>query len=292
MSGLRSRLAAVSALGMVAAGALTTAATTSAEAAAAPPTIKVFVTKHHVVHMTTHMHPGVHRFGVRSGTSAGFQLVQVRRGYSKRELSNDVRDGLSGNQPDLKALKRFERNVTLLGGVSSRPGHKGVMFADLKAGTYWAVDTMPAVPKPAKILTVHVGGRRVCAAMPHAPKLRAINETDWSKAPRSIPRSGLLTFRNDSADNHFVGMSRLLKGKTVADFRRWINATKNGKNAGPPPVAENTGLDTGVVSPGHEMTLKYSMPRGRYIVICWWPDADMGGMPHAFMGMYRGITVK
>ena len=40
------------------------------------------------------------------------------------------------------------------------------------------------------------------------------------------------------------------------------------------------------------MAMNYSLPRGDYVLVCFWPDANMGGMPHAFMGMYRGIKVK
>ena len=38
--------------------------------------------------------------------------------------------------------------------------------------------------------------------------------------------------------------------------------------------------------------MNYRLPRGNYVLVCFWPDANMGGMPHAFMGMYRGIKVK
>ena len=38
--------------------------------------------------------------------------------------------------------------------------------------------------------------------------------------------------------------------------------------------------------------MNYRLPRGNYVLVCFWPDASMGGMPHAFMGMYRGIKVK
>jgi hypothetical protein len=28
------------------------------------------------------------------------------------------------------------------------------------------------------------------------------------------------------------------------------------------------------------------------VMLCFWPDASHGGMPHAFMGMIRGIKLK
>ena len=51
-------------------------------------------------------------------------------------------------------------------------------------------------------------------------------------------------------------------------------------------------MDSGVVSPGHSATFKYNLPKGNYVMLCFWPDASMGGMPHAFMGMHRPITLK
>lgn len=52
------------------------------------------------------------------------------------------------------------------------------------------------------------------------------------------------------------------------------------------------GLDTGVVSPGHRMALEYQLPKGHHVLTCFWPDAEMGGMPHMFMGMYRALDVR
>ncbi len=295
MARFRSRVAVVSALGMVAAGALTTTTVSAADAATAPPTIKVFVTKTHTVRMTTHMHPGMHRFVIRSGKGSSFQLLKARPGYTKTELSRDVNAALNTNgAPDVKALKRFERNVTLLGGAPSKQGARGVLFVDLPAGRYFAADTNTRVQKAGKILTLRVGGRRVEGSAPHVKTVRAVDEATWSKTPRVIARSGLLGFRNDSTDNHFIAMARLLPGKTVKDFGRWVEAAKNNDpNAGPPPVAENgPSIDSGALSPGKSMTMRYSIPAGHYVMVCFWPDAEMGGMPHVFMGMYRGIWVK
>jgi hypothetical protein len=294
MSVSRSRVAIISALGMLAAGAFTTATATSAQAASTTPTIKVFITKGHDVRMTAHMRPGVHRFTVRSAKSASFQIAHARPGYTKAELSRDVNAGLNADKADLKALKRFERNVTLLAGVPSKPGERAVLFVDLPAGRYFAVDTNAHVQKASNILTVRVGGHRLPGAMPHATStVRAIHEVDWAPNPRTIAPRGMLRFTNASQDNHFIDIAPLAPGKTMKDFTAWMDKTKKGENAGPPPIdMQAKFLDTGAVSPGHTMTMRYSLPKGDYVMLCWWPDAEMGGMPHAFMGMYRGLTVR
>ena len=50
-------------------------------------------------------------------------------------------------------------------------------------------------------------------------------------------------------------------------------------------------LDSEVLSPGQKMTASYKLPRGTYVEMCFFPD-PMTGMPHAFMGMVRVITLK
>ncbi len=297
MARFRSRVAALSALGVVAAGAVTTATAVPADAATAP-TTHVFVTKTHKVHMPAHLRPGVHRFSVRSDQPAAFQLLKPHGCYTKAELAHDVNLGLNGNGPSspaaLRALKRFERHVTLVGGVSSAPGHRGVLWAKLTPGTYWVADTDSSTTLTRNIGTFDVGGPRVAGTMPSGPRLEAVDEATWAPRPTSIPHHGVLTFDNDSTDNHFLSLARIADGKTMADVRAWFEAVaKNDPNAGPPPIDETApGLDTGVLSPGKRMALRYSLPPGDYVMVCFWPDAEMGGMPHAFMGMYRGITLK
>jgi hypothetical protein len=270
--------------------ALTGVATGSATAAqgGGAPTVHVRINAQHRVSMPTHLRPGVHRFAVRSAKAASFQIVKARPGYTKRELSHDV--GVMFG--DMKALKRFERNVRLVGGVASRHGQRGVMWARLGVGHYWVVDTNDDKTTPADIFDLRVGGRGIGGHLGGAATLRAINEVDFGKYPRAIPSSGRVVLRNDSVDNHFFSMARLLPGKTMKDFRKWIKGAAKGEQA-PPPVDESAPtLESGVISPGAAMSMHYNLPRGRYVLICWWPDADMGGMPHAFMGMYRGVRVR
>ncbi len=76
----------------------------------------------------------------------------------------------------------------------------------------------------------------------------------------------------------------------MKDFRTWLRQAKKGKETRPPVVMTGS-VDTGVISPGTSMSFDYKLRPGKYVLLCWWPDADMGGMPHAFMGMVRGLKV-
>jgi hypothetical protein len=287
---VRSKLAAGAVVAAMTVTGLTSPAPASASVAHAK-TIKVHITATSMVRMTQRMHPGLHKFVVRSGKDAAFQLVKARAGYTKAEAAHDANAGL--NAGHVAAIKRFERNVTLVGGVSSSAHHPGVLWTRLHRGKYWALDTNPQFLRARKIVTVHVGGARVAGRAPRANTvIRAIHETEWAPRPRTIARQGVLSFRNNSVDNHFIAMAKLLPGKTVADFAAWVDSITSGQNPGPPPIDEAVGVDTGVVSPGHRMSARYSLPAGNYVLACFWPDADMGGLPHAFMGMFRGIRVR
>jgi hypothetical protein len=78
---------------------------------------------------------------------------------------------------------------------------------------------------------------------------------------------------------------------TAPPAKAWADKAARGANAGAPPI-RGGGFDSRVVSPGRGMSLHYSAPAGDYVLVGWWPDAEMGGMPHALMGMYRGITLR
>ena len=103
----------------------------------------------------------------------------------------------------------------------------------------------------------------------------------------SLPAEGRFLFKNkrDAGVPHFVQLQQVVEGTTADQV---IDALLAGENGPPPPFLE-AGLFTGSLSPGHSMTVDYDLPPGHYAVMCFFPDPDMKGMPHAFMGMVRII---
>ena len=157
-------------------------------------------------------------------------------------------------------------------------------------GTYWALDT--STSDPDKFFAFTVAGADTGNVMPEADAtIKAVQDAKWAGKPESIPNKGLMRFKNAASQNHFIVMAKLKKGKTYRDFKKWFAAAQDGP-PGPSPVNFEIGLDSGVVSPGHSATFRYNLPKGDYVMLCFWPDAKMGGMPHAFMGMHRAITLK
>ena len=287
---MRRRLAVVAtALGTVTAGLVAGATVNTADAgsAAAGQTVEVFVKRNHTVAMPTEIRPGVTKFKISSARLAGFQIIQAAPGYTKAQALRDVSAGLGRNR--LKALRRFEANVTLLGGMASSAKKSATMTVDLDEGSYWALDTMPQNVDPAKILSFEVAGDSVGGTL-GGHVIRATGEAEWGKASPRIPTRGVIWFQNRSDANHFIQIIKLAKGKTMKDFRAWLERAKRGDEANP-PVNFRVSVDSGVISGGESMAFRYRLPRGRYVLLCWWPDADMGGMPHAMMGMARGLKV-
>ena len=165
---------------------------------------------------------------------------------------------------------------------SDQPGHLAVDARPV--GSYYALDTnkngSPWVP-------FSVAGTDTGASLPTGATLKAIDSATWSKSPSRFRARGWLRFKNRADKNHFISMARLRPGKTLADF---VDSLQS--RSGPNPVDFRFGINSGVMSPGHDMALKYRLPRGDYVLTCYWPDASMGGMPHVFMGMYRVVKVR
>ena len=215
---------------------------------------------------------------------SSLQVVSLAAGYTAEQADADAVNGLEKGR--IKALKRFEANTTLLGGAVASSGKAGKLVVDLAPGSYYALD-VAKTGSPWTPFTV--GGVDTGAELPAGKTLWAVDSTSWGKRPKAIPRSGWLKFKNRADQNHFVSLAKLKPGTTIADFEAYMEA---GGESGPPPLDFRYAVDTGVLSPGHDMAVKYRLPRGTYLLACFWPDASMGGMPHVAMGMYRAVTVR
>jgi hypothetical protein len=248
----------------------------------------VSISKNRVITMPTAVQPGVTTFSVTSAAKRGsiFQVVLPAAGYTPAQASKDIEKGVDGG--NVNRLKNFEANTTLLGGAPA-DDTADTLIVDLDPGVYWALDIRTS--KAGKFFPFTVSGLDSGNVMPTADAtIKAKQATKWAGNPRAIPNKGLMNFKNTSSENHFIVMFKLKKGKTYADFKKWFLA--EGGPAGPPPANFEIGLDTGVLSPGHSAQFNYRLPKGDYVLLCFWPDAEMDAMPHAFMGMHRPITLK
>jgi hypothetical protein len=264
-------------------GGTTGAAGQAAERETAASMIAVSIDKAGAVTMPAVVAPGVNTYKITTARrSSALQVVALAPGYTTEQADADVVNGLEKGR--LKALKRFEANTTLLGGATATKDKAGKLAIDLAPGTYYALDTSKS-GSPWTLFTV--SGVDTGATLPADTRVTAIDSTKWSKKPAAIPRKGWLKFKNRSDQNHFISLVKLLPGKTLDDFAAFLES-----ESGPPPIDFGVTADSGVLSPGHDMAMKYRLARGNYVLVCFWPDASMGGMPHAFMGMYRMVKVR
>lgn len=277
--------ALVASLGLIASGVFVGGAAEASRPTARTKATPVVVTidSHRTISMPTVIQPGVNEFQITSAKPSSFQIAQAAEGYTLEQAVADLNNTFE--KGDVKALKRFEKNVTLFGGAPSAPDAPGVLWADLASGSYLALDTR--VNRVSGFFSFTVAGAETGASMPASPKVKAIKSTTWAKKPGSIPRKGTLTFKNTALQNHLLVLEKLKPGKTMKDFVAWVEADFEGR----PPLQPGAGLDSGVLSPGRSIAFDYQLPAGNYVMMCFWPDATMRGMPHVAVGMYRAIRL-
>ena len=281
------RIAALGVSVLLAAGTLTGATAGAAgpaaarETAAAATTVSIGGTR--MITMASAVQPGVNEFTVTSAKRSGFQIISLAAGYTVDQAESDVKRGLDGGK--IGPLKRFEANVTLVGGVGSTPDQDGHFWVDLAPGSYIALDTLGRI-NAAKWFAFTAVGADTGAVMPDGAGIKAVKSASWSKRPRAIPNKGTLTFKNRASQNHFVILVKMRKGATLAQVKRFLMTEE-----GPPPVDFRFVLDSAVISGGQTVAFDYRLPKGTYAMLCFWPDASMGGMPHALMGMARTIRL-
>lgn len=263
-------------------------AATAVTAEAAPTTarsayVAVSIDAARMITMTTALQPGVNQFTVTSEKPSGFQLVRLADAYTLEDFETDLK---GFDKEDIGALKNFEAHTTLIGGVSSVPGKPAKFWVDLEPGSYVALDVQGKT-NASKWVVLSVAGVDTGATVRSGATIKAVRDAKWAKRPKAIPRKGRLTFKNRSTKNHFVILVKMKKGATLAEVKEFMMSEE-----GPPPVNFDKGLFTAVISPTRDLTISHRLPAGTYALMCFWPDADMGGMPHAAMGMIRTIKLR
>lgn len=219
------------------------------------------------------------------GQGGSLSIIRLDRGYSFADYRSDLKSSFSTG--DMKPLKRVLNKVTFLGGVNVGGGEtaRGTMTLP-RAGKYIAYNfgNLPKSPQP-----IVADGPR--ADRPQPDVAGTIKTLDGNRfgGTRSLPTSGELRFKNASSDSpHFLELIQVAEGTTRQDV---VDYFQSGSEE-PPPWYVADGISTDVVGPGKSMTLKYDLPAGTYVELCFFPDVNMGGMPHAVMGMARIITIS
>lgn len=286
-TGLRRAVAVVCATALASSPVLlapTTAGASGAATASAPaamPHLTAKATKRGInVKGTDGLRAGRVRLTVKGPATVEF--VGFDEGYGPDEFVADV-NKCPPDKCNVKALRRAIDNTTIIGGTTAGDGT--IVFP--RAGTY--------APFSVGERGVVVGRSFRVSGPPRKTKAPRVDGSIIAKkglvwgGASSLPADGRLLFKNRRSAGvpHFVEMQQVVEGTTADQVLESFQAGP----AGPPPPFLEGHLITGSLSAGQSMTVDYDLPPGHYAVMCFFPDPDTKGMPHAFMGMIRIIEL-
>ena len=259
-------------------GADATTAPTASQAAAMPH-IKATLTKKTIrLKGADHLRPGRVRLSVEGKGIVEF--ATFKRGYDLADFTRDVNK--FGAKNDVKALERAIENTTLIGGLSG--GGTGTIVLP-RAGAYTPISIGERGLVTGKTFVARGAKRSTKTPKVDGTLIGKIGPA-WGGAS-SLPAEGRLGFKNKADEPHFVILQQVAEGTTTDQVLQFLQ-TDDGTSP-PPPWLMAGGMETGTLTPGRSMTVDYDLPPGQYVVMCFFPDPEMGGMPHALMGMLRMI---
>lgn len=209
------------------------------------------------------------------------EFAMFKSGYDAADFAADV--NTFGAKNDVKALKRALANTQILGGLAG--GGSGTIVLP-KAGSYTPISIGERGVVFGKPLVV-TGPARSTSAPRTDGSIIAKNGPAWGGASH-LPMKGRFLFKNkgNTGVPHFVALQQVAEGTTTDQVLEFLQS----ETEGPPPAWLLPGsLETGTLSPGRSMTVDYDLPAGQYVVLCFFPDPKMGGMPHSLMGMMEMI---
>lgn len=279
----RSSRIAVAALG---AGAILATALTGTAAAAtstpAPvPTVTAHVSSSHVwLNTGSRLHAGRIMFKVVTGKGDHeLQIARLKSGYSLGQAAADLNQAFSGN---VAAVRRVDSNISFRGGAEARPGHPGRFAVTLGAGQYVFIDQN----SNAHAIINVVGSAPARRSVPHQSTI-GIYTYGFGTTPTVLPRSGWTRLVNVSDQPHFVVLQHVKSSTTHAQVAKYFHSMSQQQ----PSWGLKANISSGVISNGRGETMQYSLPAGKYLLACFWPDDDTG-MPHAYMGMWKLVTLR
>jgi hypothetical protein len=207
-----------------------------------------------------------------------FQLLKLHTGYTAQQAFTDVALAFKG---DTDAIARIDKNITWLGGAEAKPGAPGWYQINLKAGQYAAVDQ-----NGNGFAQFRVTG----STQKRTAQATQGTITTFSYGFRSdgkLQAKGWIKATNRADQPHFIELQHVKTGTTRNQIAKFFAKGGNGK----PPWALPGSTGLGVISPGKTVAWNLNLPKGEYVMMCFWPDL-FTGMPHVAMGMFDLTTLS
>jgi hypothetical protein len=282
--------AVAAATAVITAAGLALVAAAPADAATAVPTVRVRMSDSSITFTgggastaggVTTLHAGRYQFHVVArGGAHSLQLLRLQNGYTPQQAQQDIPGAFEGNVP---AVQRVDNGVVFLGGADANPQHPGDMVVQLH-GTTQVIAADFGSGNAIAMVNV-VGKAPEQKNVEHHGRYTAFSY-GWGVSSH-LPASGMVKFANQADQPHFLVLQHVKDSTTNAKVRKFINSGGQGN----PPWVLKGSADSGVLSPGKSQLLRYDLPAGKYLVACFWPDY-FTGMPHAFMGMWKLVTLS
>jgi hypothetical protein len=216
--------------------------------------------------------------------SDGLQVLRLKKGYSIGQAFSDLGAAFSG---DIPSIKRIDRNVVFYGGNQMhRRGGKA---------TYWGIK----IDKPGKYYVLDIESNALTTFKAKGAKQKRslpkqdgwINAADKSDGVsnkfvtgKHNAAAGWMSSTNHAKEPHFFDVGHVKKSTTRKQVKDCLNGS------GSCAFSLRGHASAGVVSPGKRMVWSYKLPKGKYLVDCFWPS-KMTGMPHALMGMFKFLKL-
>lgn len=218
-------------------------------------------------------------------------FARLHKGYTYADAGRDFATFFGASQPTpaaMRAIRRIAHRVTFYGGIdsgSTRGASGSVVLS--KPGTYLVLDDEngPGQVAPVKLHVTKPQGTR---ATPTSSATVTTRNSKRFGGATTLPAKGTITFKNTATNSpHFFNLQQVKKGTT----RKQILKALRSNSDSAPSFALPANIGTDVTSPGQSQTLTYSLPKGEYAEMCFFPDLQ-SGMPHALMGMVRIVHLK
>jgi hypothetical protein len=243
--------------------------------------------------ITVHMTAKGITFSTGSSTSPGFvvfevkgkdgahalQLLKLRGDYTFKQASRDSDKAFSG---DTDAIRRIDHKILWLGGAEAGRDHPGRFAETLYPGTYIALDQNGNAKAKLHVTSSTGPTGTIPASSVITAKLDKSGDSAFATSRKTLPHKGWTLFRNKADQPHFLVLQQVAKGTTRHQVTKYFNSGGQGQ----PSWIRSGSDDTGVIAPGTQIYWHYRVPRGRYLIICFWPDVKTG-MPHGLMGMFK-----
>jgi hypothetical protein len=259
-----------------------------ASAAALPPqarhatTITVQMSPNKITYSGPHSVPaGAYIFDAKgAGHDNTLVLLSLVNGYPMAQARHDVGAVMSGNGPaNTTIVKRIDQKIHWLGGTGAPVKYE----VSLQAGRYLMINEAPGTALASLEVT---GSGKATMPAPANSTVMAIpfGMNHRFSTPATLPHTGWWTFVNHTDEPHFLAIVGVKASTTDADIRKHL------KDENPPFILPQT-ASSGPLSPHLKLRLYIDLPKGKYLIACFWPSDD-NGMPHAFMGMWKLVTLS